>query len=99
MVMADRGFTICESAGLKQAKLVIPAFTKGRSQLHPVDGANEGHCKCENPCGEGYWFIEVKVYYSRRDTAYRFSFFQPQWNSRCEDPHDRPNNKGLFSPC
>ena len=37
MVMADRGFTICESVGLKQAKLVIAAFTKGKSQLHPVD--------------------------------------------------------------
>ena len=37
MVMADRGFTICESVGLKQAKLVIPAFTKGKSQLDPVD--------------------------------------------------------------
>ncbi|XP_068680295.1 uncharacterized protein [Montipora foliosa] len=37
MVMADRRFTICESVGLKQAKLVIPAFTKGKSQLHPVD--------------------------------------------------------------
>ena len=31
MVMADRGFTITESVGLKQAKLVIPAFTKGKS--------------------------------------------------------------------
>ena len=29
MVMADRGFKIAESVGLKQAKLVIPAFTKG----------------------------------------------------------------------
>ena len=37
MVMADRGFTISESVGLKQAKLVIPAFTKGKSQLDPVD--------------------------------------------------------------
>ena len=35
--MADRGFTINESVGLKQAKLVIPAFTKGKSQLDPVD--------------------------------------------------------------
>ena len=33
MVMADRGFTISESVGLKQAKLKIPAFTKGKSQL------------------------------------------------------------------
>ena len=39
MVMADRGFTIiiCESVGLKQVKLVIPAFTKGKLQLDPVD--------------------------------------------------------------
>ena len=37
MVMADRGFTISESVVLKQAKLVILAFTKGKSQLDPVD--------------------------------------------------------------
>ena len=37
MIMADRGFTIAESVGMKQAKLVIPAFTKGRTQLDPVD--------------------------------------------------------------
>ena len=37
MVMADRGFTITESVGLKHAKLVIPAFTKGKDQLDPVD--------------------------------------------------------------
>ena len=28
MVMADRGFTISKSVGLKQTKLEIPAFTK-----------------------------------------------------------------------
>lgn len=37
MVMADRGFTIHESVAFKRAKLVIPAFTKGKDQLHPVD--------------------------------------------------------------
>ena len=35
--MADRGFTISDSVGLKQAKLSIHAFTKGKSQLDPVD--------------------------------------------------------------
>lgn len=35
--MADRGFTISDSVGLKQAKLTIPAFTKGKSQLDSVD--------------------------------------------------------------
>ena len=37
MVMADRGFTISESVVLKQARLVILAFIKGKSQLDPVD--------------------------------------------------------------
>ena len=37
MVMADWGFTITESVGLRNAKLVIPALTKGKSQLDPVD--------------------------------------------------------------
>ena len=36
-VMADRGFPISESVGLRQGSLVIPAFTKGKDQLHPVD--------------------------------------------------------------
>ncbi|PFX14829.1 hypothetical protein AWC38_SpisGene20985 [Stylophora pistillata] len=36
-VIADRGFTISESVGLKSGKLVIPAFTKGKAQLDPVD--------------------------------------------------------------
>ena len=35
--MADRGFTISDSVVLKQAKLTIPAFTKRKSQLDPVD--------------------------------------------------------------
>ena len=34
--MADRGFTIEENLSLYQAKLAIPAFTKGKSQSDPV---------------------------------------------------------------
>ena len=37
VVMADRGFTVAESVGMRQARLVILAFTKGKSQLGPVD--------------------------------------------------------------
>jgi len=33
IVMADRGFKVEESVGFSGARLVIPAFTKGRSQL------------------------------------------------------------------
>ena len=36
-IMADRGFIIAESVGLKQVKLVMPAFTKGKTQLDPVN--------------------------------------------------------------
>jgi len=40
MVMADRGFTIHESLALRRAELAIPAFTKGKSQLDPIDVEN-----------------------------------------------------------
>ena len=35
--MADRGFTIQESVWYHHANLLIPAFTKGKNQLDPVD--------------------------------------------------------------
>ena len=37
LVMADRGFTIQESVWFQHAKLAIPAFTKGKDQLDPID--------------------------------------------------------------
>ena len=37
LVMADRGFTIQESLMLHKAELAIPAFTKGKDRLDPVD--------------------------------------------------------------
>lgn len=37
LVLADRGFTINEDVLYYQAALNIPAFTKGKSQLHPTD--------------------------------------------------------------
>ena len=37
LVMADRGVTIRDGVALKQAQLVIPAFTKGKEQLDPID--------------------------------------------------------------
>ena len=32
-MLADRGFDIADSVGMYQAKLYIPAFTKGKKQL------------------------------------------------------------------
>ena len=37
IILADRGFDIPESVGTMQAKLHIPAFTKGKSQLSPLE--------------------------------------------------------------
>ena len=37
LVLADRGFTVHESVWRQQATLNIPAFTKGKDQLDPVD--------------------------------------------------------------
>lgn len=37
LVLADRGFTIHESVIFQRAELAIPAFTKGKDQLDPVD--------------------------------------------------------------
>ena len=37
LVLADRGFTIHESVALHQAQLTVPAFTRGKAQLDPVD--------------------------------------------------------------
>lgn len=37
VVLADRGFLIKETLGVLQAQLVIPAFTKGKNQLHPFE--------------------------------------------------------------
>ena len=35
--MADRGFTISESLGLKQAEIATSGFIKGKAKLDPID--------------------------------------------------------------
>lgn len=37
VVLADQGFDISDSVGMMQAKLHIPAFTRGKSQLTALD--------------------------------------------------------------
>jgi len=37
IVLADRGFLISDDLKLLNAKLQIPAFTRGKKQLHPVE--------------------------------------------------------------
>ena len=40
VVMVDRGFNIEEAVNFFQAKLAIPNFTRGKSQLHPLEVEN-----------------------------------------------------------
>ena len=40
VVLADRGFDIAESVGMMQARLHIPAFTKGKAQLSALEVEN-----------------------------------------------------------
>ena len=40
MILADRGFTIQDFAGLYCAEVCIPLFTKGKSQLSKVETEN-----------------------------------------------------------
>lgn len=44
--MADIQFTIKESLAPRQAKLAIPVFTKGKSQLDPISVKKKGNCQC-----------------------------------------------------
>lgn len=37
IVLADRGFLITDEIQLRKATLIMPAFTKGKTQLHPLD--------------------------------------------------------------
>ena len=40
IVMVDRGFNIESSVNFYQAELAIPNFTRGKSQLHPMEVEN-----------------------------------------------------------
>ena len=40
VILADRGFNIADSVGMHQAKLHIPAFTRGKKQLTALEVEN-----------------------------------------------------------
>ena len=64
--MADSGLTITESVGLRQAKLVIPAFSRGKAQLDPVDVEETrgiANVRIHVECGTCYWATQTKAYH------------------------------------
>ena len=81
--MADRGFTIQESVALYQAQLAIPAFTRGKNQLDPLDGGtNTRICECANTCRTCHWTPEAKVFYPAGTTTNAlFDMFREKWKN------------------
>jgi len=59
IVLADRGFDIAEFVGSMQAKLHIPAFTKGKTQLSAIEV--EETIKSENPRRVCNWSCSSKI--------------------------------------
>ena len=49
VVLADRSFDIAESVGMRQARLHVPPFTKGKSQLSAYR-RNSNNCQRTNLC-------------------------------------------------
>ena len=64
-VMADQGFLIAEEVALRRAKLIIPAFTKGKQQLSCTEGSRiyKTNSKCAYSCGAYYWTLEEQIFH------------------------------------
>jgi len=59
-MLADCGFDIAESVGTMQARLHIPAFTKGKSQLTATEV--EETSQHPNTCGTRDRLCQVEIY-------------------------------------
>jgi len=56
IVLADRGFDIAEFVVRSvQAKLHIPAFTKGKKQFTSLGSGGNKNSQCEDSCGACNW--------------------------------------------
>jgi hypothetical protein len=66
LVLADRGFTVHESVQFQQAKLNIPAFTKGKDQLDSADVEQTRRLLLARYMSKeyNYWFTETEIYHS-----------------------------------
>ena len=81
--MADRGFVIQESVSLYQAQLAIPAFTRGKNQLDPLDvertrGIANVRIHVERVIG----LLRQKCSILQRNTTNRlFDMFREKWKN------------------
>ena len=71
LVLADRSFTTHEEVWYYGAKLHIPAFTKGKSQLKR---RNQKNSKCSYSCRTCYRFATTKVHYFTEHSTDRFLY-------------------------
>jgi hypothetical protein len=60
LILADRGFTIQESAGMYCAQVKIPPFTKGKEAAKSTGGGYfpSTFC-CSNTCGASDWSLKT----------------------------------------
>ena len=78
LVLADRGFTVHEEVWFRQVELNIPAFTKGKNQLDPLDVEKTRKIANVSPHSRGkcHWHPQTEVYNSSKHTPYRLSHMQ-----------------------
>ena len=64
VILADRGFNIAESVGTMQARLHIPAFTKGKSQLSALEVKGFTLNVSLDLCGKSIQYFNVLYLFS-----------------------------------
>lgn len=78
LILANRGFTIADDVGLYGAKLVIPAFTRGKAQLSQRDV--EMSKKLSQARRKSNWVAQEQVSYFARKTPHNFTKAQRRCN-------------------
>ena len=76
IVLTDRGFDIADSVGFYQARLHIPAFTRGKKQLSAKEVEETrkiANVKIHEERVINYWSCTQKVLYITRNTPYSAS--------------------------
>lgn len=72
VILADHGFNIGDELAIRGAKLQIPAFTKGKKQLSPIEVEHSRKLAHAYTCGTSYWSAEKKVQYPSRNFTHLF---------------------------
>ena len=74
VVLVDRGFDIAESVGMMQAKLRIPALTRGKQQLTALEVEDTSSIANVRIHVErvANWFYSTEVFHIAKYPTYKF---------------------------